>query len=161
LGIVLLLLVMFRLGQFMAYPRAGAEQSEMSTGSAAAGAVRDTQPSGMITGQIKPGETIKPGGNNRIVIAQYPTDRDLRPVQEHFSNYGIATIIEKRPLSNGRTRYFLLTRDTYDNPNRAGTNGYKVRMRIKEIGAEYKAPPGYEKFTPRLFSDAYGEKIEQ
>ena len=93
-------------------------------------------------------------GDHRIVIKQYSTDRDLKPVQEYFAARGIETIIEKRGSS-----FFLLSKNTYENPQKLGTDGYRARMRIIEVGADYKAPAGYETFAPNLFSDAYGERI--
>jgi hypothetical protein len=94
-------------------------------------------------------------GDNYIVITQYTTDRDLGPVQKYFAENGIETEIEK---SAGR--YFLVTKRLYENPNRSGTDGYAALQKIKEVGANYRAPQGYESFAPNLFSDAYGKKVK-
>jgi len=76
-------------------------------------------------------------------------------VQAHFSEYGIETEVE---LESGR--YFLQTKQRYDNPATVGTDGYKAKQKIIEVGAKYKgkAPAGYETFAPKYFSDAYGKK---
>ena len=97
----------------------------------------------------------KPKGNNRIVITQYRTSRDLEPVRKYFADNGIETKIEKR------SGWFFLvtTKDTYENPQRAGTNGAAALEKIKDVGAGYKAQQGYDSFAPTLFSDAYGEKV--
>jgi len=99
---------------------------------------------------------VKPTGNNVIVLVQYDSLPDLAPVQDHFSKYGIET-----EIITEHGRYFLQTKQRYDNPATAGTDGYKARQKIIEVGAKYKgkAPAGYETFAPRYFSDAYGKKV--
>ena len=92
---------------------------------------------------------------NVIVITTYGQRRDLEPVQQHFAAQGVATEIVMRG-----DRYFLVTQERYtDNPARSGTPGYAALQRIKEIGAAYKAPEGYEPFGSRPFQDAYGMKV--
>ena len=78
-------------------------------------------------------------------------------MQKHFAEYGIETEIFRQNNS-----YFLVTRNRYDNPSKAGTDGYKARQQIIKVGAEYKgkAPQGYETFAPHFFKDAYGKKIK-
>jgi hypothetical protein len=102
-----------------------------------------------------PGAAAKPTGSHMIVLVEYGRQRDLEPVQQHFAAAGIPTEII---LDGGR--YFLVTKDRYDNPRTAGTNGYLALQKIKEVGAKYrgKAPQGYETFAPHYFSDAYGKK---
>lgn len=104
--------------------------------------------------EIGPAE---PTGNNVIVLVEYEARADLEPVQAHFTQYGIETEI----VTEGG-RYFLVTKDRYDNPAKAGTDGYKAKRRIIEVGAEYegKAPAGYETFAPHFFRDAYGKKVK-
>jgi hypothetical protein len=59
-------------------------------------------------------------------------------------------------------RYFLQTKNRYDNPGTPGTNGHKALQEIISVGAKYKgkAPPSYETFAPHFFSDAYGKKVK-
>jgi hypothetical protein len=95
-----------------------------------------------------------PAGNNVIVLAQYKASADLVPVKEFFEKNGIPTEI----VLEGST-YFLQTKNTYDNPDKSGTEGYKIKQRIITLGKGYKAPAGYETFLPKLFSDAYGRKV--
>ena len=100
-------------------------------------------------------EPTKSTGTNVIVLVQYHTPADLGPVQAHFEEHGIATEIRMR---NGR--YFLQTVDRYDNPDNEGTDGYKAKQKIIEVGSKYEAPKGYETFAKHKFSDAYGMKVE-
>jgi len=106
---------------------------------------------------IKELEPVKPKatGNNVIVLVEFGAHADLVPVREHFAEYGIETEIV---MENGR--YFLQTKNRYDNPRTLGTDGYKVLQEIIKIGAQYKAPPNYEPFTQHLFSDAYGKLVK-
>lgn len=105
---------------------------------------------------VKP-EPVKPAGTNVIVLVEYNAMADLKPVQAHFLENGIETEIVGQD-----GRYFLQTKQRYDNPATPGTDGFKAKQKIAEVGAKYKgkAPPGYETFAPRYFSDAYGRKIE-
>jgi hypothetical protein len=98
----------------------------------------------------------KSTGNNVIILQQFGAREDLRPVQAHFEEYGIETEIV---MENGN--YFLRTKNRYDNPRTPGTNGYKALQKIIEVGPKYKgkAPPNYETFAPRFFTDAYGKKV--
>ena len=117
------------------------------------------QPSAPIentTAKTEVTEPAEPAGNNVIVLVEYDSLPDLAPVQQHFSEYGIETEIVTE-----RGRYFLQTKQRYDNPATAGTDGYKAKQKIIEVGAKYKgkAPAGYETFAPRYFSDAYGKKV--
>lgn len=105
--------------------------------------------------QAKP-VTPKSTGNNVIVLVQFGSREDLRPVQAHFTEYDIETEIVKEKSS-----YFLQTKNRYDNPGKPGTDGYKALQEIIRVGALYKgkAPPNYETFAPHFFSDAYGKKV--
>jgi hypothetical protein len=107
------------------------------------------------TAKTEVAEPVKPTGSNVIVLVVYDSLPDLAPVQAHFSENGIETEI----VTEGG-RYFLQTKQRYDNPATAGTNGYRAKQRITEVGAKYKgkAPAGYETFAPNYFSDAYGKK---
>ena len=158
LGIVLLILVAFRAGEYST--RAGqqlAPQGPATTRSDEGTTPSPTKKKPDTTGTPKqPGAPAEPQGDHRIVIKQFYRNRDLEHVQRFFLAHGIDTVIEKRG-----SQYFLLTKDTYENPKRAGTDGAAALKRIKQIGAAYRAPQDYESFAPKLFSDAYGEKIRK
>ncbi|MHC4322615.1 MAG: hypothetical protein ACYST3_10110, partial [Planctomycetota bacterium] len=110
------------------------------------------------TEEPEPAEPVIPKstGNNVIILQQFGAREDLRPVQAHFEEYGIETEIV---MENGN--YFLRTKNRYDNPRTPGTDGYKALQKIIEVGPKYKgkAPPNYETFAPRFFTDAYGKKV--
>jgi hypothetical protein len=94
-------------------------------------------------------------GKNRIVIKVYQVRSHLEPVKEYFDKLGVATeIIEKNSW------YYLVTKNKYDNPGKAGTDGYLARQKIVELGAGYKAPVGFETFGPKPFSDAFGMRFD-
>jgi hypothetical protein len=94
-------------------------------------------------------------GKNRVVIQMYQVRSHLEPAKEYFDKMGVATeILEKNNW------YYLVTKNKYDNPDKAGTNGYLAKQKIIELGAGYKAPPGNETFGPKPFSDAFGMKFE-
>jgi hypothetical protein len=162
LGLVLVLLVVFRLGQNSverqvnssvekvmkpAVPTKAAPKVETPVKQPVVEAVKKLEPP-------KPA-AIQSTGDNRIVLAQYHLSRDLEPVQKYFADNGVELVIENR-----ESGFFLVTKNHYDNPAKAGTDGAAVKKKITDIGAEYKAPQGYESFAPKLFSDAYGEKIK-
>jgi hypothetical protein len=95
-------------------------------------------------------------GRNRIVLKMYQVRSHLEPAKEYFDKMGVATeIIEKNNW------YYLVTKNKYDNPEKAGTDGYLARQKIIEIGAGYKAPVGVESFGPKPFSDAYGMRFDE
>jgi hypothetical protein len=108
-----------------------------------------------MTAKTEVAEPVEPTGNNVIVLVEYDRLADLSPVQAHFAEHGIE--LEIVPESG---RYFLQTKQRYDNPSKPGTDGYKASQKIVEVGKEYKAPAGYETFASRLFSDAYGKKVK-
>jgi hypothetical protein len=94
-------------------------------------------------------------GKNRIVIKVYQVRSHLEPAKEYFDKLGVATeIIEKNSW------YYLVTKNKYDNPGKAGTDGYLARQKIVELGAGYKAPVGFETFGPKPFSDAFGMRFD-
>ncbi|MHC4212362.1 MAG: hypothetical protein ACYSWP_03205 [Planctomycetota bacterium] len=96
------------------------------------------------------------GGDNVIVLQEYPAYADLLPARKHFNDNGIE--VEVRQVGNS---YLLISKARYDTFS-VGSAGYAALARIKEIGALYagKAPDGYETFAPHYFSDAYGKKVK-
>jgi hypothetical protein len=161
LGFILLFLVAIYIGETSYIKRKGITNS---AGTVFDG-LRKTLEGGLAgTGQrvgenenISPdvGKTVTGTGNNRIVIQTYDKREDLELVQYHFSEGNIGTEIRKIG-----DIFYLVSADKYENPGRAGTDGYAAIQKIIEWGAKYKAPQGYERFTPNLFSDAYGKKFD-
>ncbi|MGA2173103.1 MAG: hypothetical protein ABSG82_08885 [Sedimentisphaerales bacterium] len=95
-------------------------------------------------------------GRNRIVIQTYQVRSHLEPVKEYFDKLGVATeIIEKNSW------YYLVTKNRYDNIDKAGSEGFLAKQKIVELGAGYKAPAGYETFGPKPFNDAFGMRFEE
>jgi hypothetical protein len=180
LGLILAVLAAYRLGQFSSVPQrqegavadeeTQAADEKSSTDRAMtdimprpapvrqelppAEAVSREEPDSQATKETEP-EPVNPTGTNVIVLVQYDRLADLSPVQDHFAQHGIETVI----VPEGG-RYFLQTKNLFDNPERPGTDGYKMKQRIIEVGRSYKAPPGNETFASRLFSDAYGKKVK-
>jgi hypothetical protein len=175
LVLVLVILASYRLGQFSSVPAeeqsAGPsglmrETDEPSTTEQAVAdvvpppvkpVVEDTPPPAeKVETEVKADvEANASKGDNVIVLVQYPTPADLVPVQAYFAEQGIATEIRQR-----KGICFLQTVDRYDNPDKPGTDGFKAKQRIIEVGKNYKAPKGYESFATHHFSDAYGMKVE-
>jgi hypothetical protein len=95
-------------------------------------------------------------GKNRIVLKIYQVRSHLEPAKEFFDKMGVTTeIIEKGNW------YYLVTKNKYDNPEKAGTDGYLAKQKIIELGAGYKAPVGFETFGPKPFSDAFGMRFDE
>ncbi|MCX5634974.1 MAG: hypothetical protein NTW55_03910 [Planctomycetota bacterium] len=162
LGLVLVLLVVFRLGQSSAERQVNSSVEKVTkpvVPAKAASKVETSVKQPVVETVKKPeppkAAAIQSTGDNRIVLAQYHLSRDLEPIQKYFADNGIDTVIEKR-----ESKFFLVTKNLYDNPAKAGTDGAEIKKKITDIGAGYKAPQGYESFAPKLFSDAYGEKVK-
>jgi hypothetical protein len=162
LGLVLLFLVVFRLGQNSAEQQINSSVEKVTKPAVSAKAAPkvETPVKQPVVETVKKPEPPKPtaivsSGDNRIVLAQYHSSRDLEPVQKYFADNGVELVIESR-----ESGFFLVTKNLYDNPAKAGTDGAAVKKKITDIGAGYKAPQGYESFAPKLFSDAYGEKVK-
>jgi hypothetical protein len=155
LGVILVLMVAFRLGERVGnreVTRPAVKQTIRSEPAPAA-AVAKTGPEQVAT---NPSTGSAQGGRNRIVIQMYQVRKHLEPVKEYFDKLGVATeIIEKNNW------YYLVTKNGYDNPDKAGTDGYLAKQKIVELGAGYKAPAGYETFGPKPFNDAFGMKFEE
>jgi len=154
LGIVLLALVSYRLGQRSTSAseplQQPVEQSRLSEPKQIVPAAGTKMPATV--------ETNQQVGDHVIVLVEYGRRADLVPVQRHFKEYGIETEI----VPTGTGRYYLRTKKRYSDTKTPGSEGYRDKQRIIEIGALYKgkAPPGYETFAPHYFSDAYGMKIK-
>ncbi len=167
LGLVLLVLIAFRLGQIsyrgsskVAVPAAKTPEAVQKvapkvTADVAPPKVAPTEvktPAPPVVQKIEP---AKPKGDNRIVIQSYQLKADLEPVQQYFAGFGIETEILKIDAW-----YYLVTKNKYENPGKPGTDGYLAKQKIIELGAKYKAPPGNESFGDQPFRDAYGKKFE-
>jgi hypothetical protein len=167
LVLVLVVVASYRLGQFSATGRqqspalSGGQGPQAQNGPPARPAANDVSRPPATVERTSPrtekAEPVKPAGNNVIVLVEYSAMADLKPVQAHFLENGIETEIVGQS-----GRYFLQTKQRYESTTTPGSDGYKAIQKIKEVGAKYKgkAPPGYETFAPRYFSDAYGKKVE-
>ncbi len=165
LGLILLLLVAFQLGQISVREPADstvkAPQSKQKAAFEAAAVgeprraapVEQKEPAPLFFAKAEP---VAPKGDNRIVIQTYQVRTDLEPVKRYFAGFGIETEIMK--IGDW---YYLVTVDKYENPEKQGTDGYSAKQRIIELGAGYKAPPGYETFGSKPFRDAYGMKFSE
>lgn len=91
-----------------------------------------------------------------LVIATYMRSEDLEPVRDYFGQNGTETEILKRG-----SYYYLVTKARYPNPRKPTSEGAVALDRIKQLGAKYKAPKGFERFDNTPFQDAYGMKIKQ
>lgn len=162
LGIILLFLVALWLGEVGYFSREG-----VSAGSVFK-SLRETAREGLTgrregtdidEGRMSDTEitgTGKSTGSNRIVIQTYDKRADLELVQYHFADGGIET--EIRPIDN---KWFLVTKAKYEeDPKRPGTDGYVAKQKIIELGAKYKAPPGYEPFGAKSFATAHGKYFD-
>jgi len=157
LGVVLLFLVVFRLGQ-MSYSRGG----ETIDSSAKIQKIEQKKPASPATAEIRrtpplaeKTEPLESKGNNRIVIQTYQVRAQLEPVKQYFAYFGIETEIKK--IGDW---YYLVTKEKYENPKKPGSDGYLAKQKIIQLGAKYKAPPGYESFGQKPFHDAYGMKFD-
>ncbi|UCC22100.1 MAG: hypothetical protein JSW23_09890 [Planctomycetota bacterium] len=163
LGVILLALVVFRLGQ-----SSSPTDREIAEAQAETPAARPVIPAATELAQPpEPAEEPtaaaiaermqqpEPTGDNRIVIQTYQLRPHLVPVQRYFARFGIQTEIRK--IGDW---FYLVTADRYENPERPGTDGFAAKQRIIELGANYKAPLGYETFGDKPFYDAYGMRFE-
>ncbi|MGA1979505.1 MAG: hypothetical protein ABSG99_02920 [Sedimentisphaerales bacterium] len=163
LGLILLVLVSFRLGQSgqkatvstVKTPKTMQKEAPKVTVGAPQKAVpaEEKAPAPPVVQKVEP---VKPKGDNRIVIQTYQLRADLEPVKQYFAQFGIETEIIKVG-----DWYHLVTKDKYENPGKPGTDGYLAKQKIIELGAKYKAPPGYEAFGSQPFRDAYGKRFDE
>jgi hypothetical protein len=181
LAVLLVILAGFRLGQKFpgAKAKAGAETKTPAR------AAPENAPAEAVAGKAAPtgtqgaaspaGGTAQVPRDNWIVLATHSNKADLEPVVAHFAKSGIAlTIYELEWLrqylsQNGLTvpglpsgdGFMLVTSDLFHNPQNPETDGYKMRQKITAAGATYRAEKGRDPFTPNLFKDAYGMKINR
>jgi len=150
---VALMLIVFRLGQHRPLQRsAKSAASKQAVTVAQKTTSQAAKSSGVIT-ETTPATTSK--GSNRIVIQTVQNSEDLEPVKKFFAQNGIET--EIRQIGNW---FYLVTKEKYDNPDKAGTDGFAAKQRIIELGARYQSPPGYGTFGTKPFSDAYGMRLD-
>ncbi len=171
LGIILLILLAFRAGQYSSFlhkESIGLSKVEgMTEGRGQKPALSKPVLSSIegVEGTDDTTETkVEPAkptgglatGGNVIVLVEYAKRADLVPVQRHFAQFGIET-----EIVSWAGKYFLITKDRFESFG-ISSDGYKAKQRIVEVGALYKdkAPEGYETFAPRFFRDAYGKKVE-
>ena len=156
LGLVLLFLVVYRLGQ-MSYSSAAVDDNPV-IGNTETGKIeppRAVTPPSVVPPSPTAGAPAAAGtGSNAIVIKEYAKERDLVPVQKHFSRFGIETEIVS---ANGR--YFLWTKERYDTVG-PGSRCDRDKQKIINVGALYKAERGYETFGTQPFDDAYPMKVD-
>jgi hypothetical protein len=174
LAVILVILAGFRLGQrFPAAKAAG--QTKAPANATAETAAEKTMPTGTQGAASPTDEPAQPPGDNCIVLAVRKNRADLDPVVAHFAKSGI--VLEVYALETVRESlrksgyvaaglpsgdgFILVTSDLYHNPQNPETDGYKMKQRIAEVGATYKAEKGRDPFTPNLFKDAYGMKISK
>jgi len=160
LFLVLLVLAAFRLGQLEQKIGGSARQiqpgeetnlTRLPTHDAGLNpALRETIPPA-----AEEAEPAGPAGNNRIVIQTHQVMTQLMPVKNYFDQLGIET--EIRQVGG---RYCLITKAKYQNTEIEGSDGYLAKQRIIELGADYKAPAGYEPFGAKSFASAYGMKVD-
>lgn len=160
LGLVLLFLVVFRLGQNLNRQNqteviAEMPKKQLDQAALASLSVRKTDTPEKTEAAMKKAEPAKPGANNRIVIQTLDVRRDLEPVQRYYARFGINTDIRK--INNV---YYLVTSEKYKNPERAGTDGYIAKQKIVKVGVNYEPPSGYRSFGTKPFQDAYGMRFD-
>lgn len=160
LGLVLLILVAFRLGQNLssraAAGLAGVPKSTQKLAERPVIRELEAEPVKRALPVVQRPTAADTKGNNRIVIQTWRVRAQLEPVKEYFASCGIETEI----INEGEW-YYLVTREKYDNPGKPGTDGYAARQRIIELGAKYESPPGSASFGPKPFYDAYGKRFDE
>jgi hypothetical protein len=120
-----------------------------------AGRITTVQATERVDERTKAGDAK--GGEYVIVLAELKngtTAKDLEPAKQYFDEHGIATEIK-----NVRSSFFLVTTEKYDGNFNKGTPGYTAVEKIRQVGANYKAPAGFGGFGSKPFSDAYGRKM--
>src|SRR4030042_3338250 len=137
LGLIALVLIIFRLGQLSMAGQKAAGPVEGTTNNTRTNQtgqekINSAPPANADLTRPPARQAAVPAqstGNNVIVLKEYGSRANLDLVQQYFEKNGIMTEIV---LENGR--YFLQTINTYDNPDTPGTNGYEAKMKIIQIG---------------------------
>jgi len=180
LGLILVMLIAFRLGQidqrarFAAAQQGGPTTVPASPVGGAGPPEAETSPATASLSDSGAAAAAAVPGDHVIVLAHYPVRTHLEPVRAYFASKEVETEIvavealrqyfSQRGLNTAvlpGEGYMLVTSGRlYENPNQAGSDGYTIKEKIVELGAEYKAPTGYETFAPNYFSDAYPMKIK-
>jgi len=88
-----------------------------------------------------------------IVLKEMADSKNLAPVKEYFDKNGIPTEIRR-----GGSSFFLVTKERFESTGK-GTPLDDLKQKIAQVGKNYKAPPGYGSFGPKMFNDAYGRKL--
>lgn len=155
LALAAMFMVFFRLGQ-MYSPKRPAVKSSTITAEKIMPQSKIVESAAVENVERKPLKMVEPMGDHVIVIASYDLASHLEPVKQYFAGFGIATEIIKKD-----SRYLLVTQERFDNPDKAGTNGFEMKKKIISIGAKYKPPEGsrFETFGTKPFQDAYGMKV--
>ncbi len=156
LGLILLLLAAFRLGQItLLTSQKSSIKAEKLTN------VAKTPAAPAVAGPVKTAPvrtriaaSAAQQGDNRIVIQTYQLRSHLEPAKNYFAKFGIETQITKLGIW-----HYLVTKEKFVNPEKPGTNGYLIKQKIVDLGARYKAPDGFESFGKKPFHDAYGMKF--
>jgi hypothetical protein len=158
LGIILLVLVVYRVGEGVGESAAKKQKNNpgrLLNQNNTAGQGQNTNTDRKMLSNNGKDKVAESKGNHRIVIQTYEVRAHLDPVQRYFNQSGIET--EIRTIDG---KYCLVTKKKYENPQKQGTDGYAAKQKIIELGAQYKAPPGYETFGVKSFESAYGRKFE-
>jgi hypothetical protein len=157
--VVVLAAVLCVMGAYRLGERSGMRETTPAQSGGEAVMTETTQPQAPTkpaTEAVQPAATVNEeaaatsSGENWIVIATCPDEGQLAAVQQYLGAYGIETQIRKIG-----SNYILHTKQTFDNPNRTGSDGWRMRQRIVELGKNYEPMPGYRTFD---FTTAYGMK---
>jgi hypothetical protein len=158
LVLVAIFLVFFRLGQICSLKKSEAKKS-LPTSIAVEKIMpkpKTVEIASVPNIEQKSPRMVEPMGDHVIVVASYDLSNHLEPAKQYFAEFGIATEIIKKG-----SRYLLVTQERFDNPDKAGTDGFEMKKKIMSIGAKYKPPgaSGFESFGAKPFQDVYGMKV--
>ena len=95
-------------------------------------------------------------GDNVILIQSIQIDRksELVPLRDFFNRKGVSTEIIEIPAD--RLAALVTKAGFTNNPAAAGTDGYALLQRIKQLGPVYVGETEDTKFGVKPFQDAYG-----